>query len=168
MEIPRELRERLSFVTSLAVLVTVIGLPYIPDQYMVAYLAVAFVLLIDTVVKALNLRSVRDLSSALYSLAMALALFTFFPVLGSPLSQLFALLFIVDAVLKYIPGDQYIPFLNMPEDKFRHYFSAVVTTLLGLAIMFGVAPFNSVLLGFVLGLAVLIDGIVKLEYARIL
>jgi len=161
-----EARLRFSGVTSLLLALVMFGLPYVPAEYELLRILVTAVLLVDGIVKLLNIYLARPISSALYSFAMSVALLTFFKVFGTPLSELFAGIFIVDGVLKLIPGNQMV--LGKPEFYWRNLISAVVTILLGLSIMFGVELFGSMILGLIIGFAILVDGILKAEFLRIL
>ncbi len=161
-----EARLRFSGVTSLLLALVMFGLPYVPAEYEVLRYAVVAVLLLDGLVKLLNVELLRPITSAIYSLAMSVSLFTFFRVFGTPLSEFFAAIFLADAVLKLVPGNQVV--LGRPEFYWRNLVSAVVTILLGLSVMFGVELFGSVLVSLVVGFAILFDGILKAEFMRIL
>ena len=159
------LRYTFSAVTSASLALVLLLLPYVPPQYAVLHYIAVAVFLLDALVKLLDITSVRDYLSAAYSVVLALLLLTYFKLFGTPVSELAALLFLYDAYLKLRAGEQRTVF-GIPETKFRHVLSAIVTTMLGLGIMFDlVLPFS---LHFLLGLLVLVDGVVKLEYADIL
>jgi len=153
-----ELRYRFSGVTSLALALVFLLLPYDAGYTLLRYVA-AMVFLFDALVKFLDL-PYRELSSALYSFFLGISLATFFRVLGDPLSLFFGLFFMVDAALKLLGYRGY-------EYRARHVVSAVLTVLLGLSVMFGVLvvhPCVSLLFGFL----ITIDGLIKLEYLGIL
>lgn len=166
MNVSESIRNRLSALTSAVLVFVITSLPYIPPQYRLVYYFAIGIFTVDSIVKALDVKSLRSISSALYSFALAVSFMTFFQVLGTPLSQIFGILLILDAYLKLTPGTQYI--FGMPETRFRHLFSAIMTILVGASILFGVFPRGSPLLGFIAGSLILIDGIIKAEYVKLL
>ena len=154
-------RWRLSAVTSLAAALIAIWLylafPDYVDPFVSALAAIVF--LVDAFVKWNDLPQ-RRITTFLYSLANAALIFAGFRFAGEPWSTIFAFLWLVDAALK-IPGVD-----TKWEGKFRHIFSALMTTLLGLTLMFGIRIFGSTLLSLVLGWIVLYDAYVKWVYIK--
>lgn len=159
------LRYSFSAVTSLSLALVLSLLPYVPPQFELLHYVAIFVFVIDGIVKLFDIRWLRDYMSAIYSAVVAVLLFTYFKLFGTPVSEITALLFLYDAYLKVRAGEQRTVF-GIPETQFRHVFSAIVTTMLGLGVLFDLAlPYS---LHLLLGLLILIDGVIKLEYADIL
>lgn len=155
-------RWKFSAITSFAAFVVAIWLavtPGLPVQSMVAALSAA-VFLADAYIKWMRIDDLRSYSSLLFSFANAALIFAGFLFAGEPWSYVFAVLWILDGVLKY-PGID-----TRWEGRFRHIFSATNTTLLGLTLLFGVRVFGSTALCWVLGWAVLVDAYVKWQYLK--
>ena len=155
-------RLRQSGLVSLVLFFVLLFLPYVPPQYKLLHYAVLAVLLFDAFVKLLNIPELRIVSSAAYSFALAFVTATYFQVFGYPFSYLAALMFVIDGILKLIPGDQKILFID--EYKLRHFWSALVTVLLGLALMFSVLIIHPAL-SVLIGIFLVFDGVTKLSYA---
>ena len=159
------LRYRFSGLTSAALAVVLAFLPYVPQQFFYLHLAAIIVFLADALVKVFDIVEIRPYTSALYSVFLGLILLTYFKVFGTPISELTALLLFYDAYLKVREGNQRTIF-GVDERTFRHTLSAILTTFLGLGVLFGVGlPY---MLNVLLGLLLLVDGVLKLEYVRIL
>lgn len=161
-----DFRARFSAATSIILAIIFFGLPYVPPSFEWIRWVSILILLIDAVVKFFNVLEFREYVSAAYSMTMAISSLTFFKILGTPLSEAVAVLWMIDAIFKILPGSQQI--FGVDEYIFRHYFSAITTTITGLSTMFGIALFGSITYGFIAGLIILIDGVIKLEYANIL
>ena len=158
------LRYRLSGITSLALAVVLAFLPYVPEQYFWLNFLAVIVFLTDGTVKFLDMEQFRPYTSAAYSFTLAVLFLTYFKLFGTPLSEVFALLLVLDGILKLVPGNQMIG--GISESVYRHVLSAIVTLLIGLGIFFSVSlPFA---LNYILGLIVLADAMIKLEFANIL
>lgn len=156
-----EERWRLSAVSSFAAFMVAVWLalfvPYVNP--VVAWIA-AVIFAADAYVKWEDLREYRPYTSLLFSFANAALIFAGFLFAGEPWSYVFAVLWLIDAVLK-IPGVD-----TKWEGRFRHFFSALNTTLLGLSLLFGVRVFGSFILSLVLGWLVLADAYVKWVYLK--
>ena len=157
-----EARYKYSAITSLAAALIALWL-YIayrafvsPTVSLLAFLIFAA----DAYAKWVNDRSLRRITTVLFSLANAVLILAGFNYLGDPFSQVVALLWLVDFVLK-LPG------INTEwEGTFRHSFSAFMTIVFGLSILFSMRIFNSTLLSIVLGILVLGDAYVKINYVK--
>lgn len=154
-------RWRLSAVTSLAAALIAIWLYLAFPDYVNPGISLfaAVVFLVDAWAKWTD-SPFRRATTVLYSFANAALILAGFRFAGEPWSSIFAFLWFVDAVLK-LPGID-----TKWEGKFRHIFSALMTTLLGLTLMFGIRIFGSTLLSLVLGWIVLYDAYVKWVYIK--
>ncbi|HID09086.1 TPA: hypothetical protein EYP13_02555 [Candidatus Micrarchaeota archaeon] len=119
----------------------------------------AVVFLADAYVKWHDLPQ-RRITTMLFSFANAALIFAGFYFAGDPWSKVFAYLWVLDGILK-IPGID-----TKWEGRFRQVFSALMTTLLGLSLMFGIRLFGSTVLSVLVGWLVLYDAYVKWFYLK--
>lgn len=162
MEYSEEYRYRLSAVVSFAAAVVAFWLAFFLSEYVnqtVALIA-GLIFLADAYVKYTDNVELRPYTTTLYSFAWAALIFAGFQFVGQPWSNLFALLWVLDGILK-LPGVD-----TKWEGKFRHVLSALNTTLLGLTLLFSVRVFGSTFLSVLLGWVVLYDAYVKWSYIR--
>lgn len=122
-------------------------------------LLAAVVFFIDAYVKWKDLPQ-RRITTVLFSFANAALIFAGFQFAGQPWSTVFAFLWVLDGILK-LPGID-----TKWEGRFRHIFSALNTTLLGLTLLFGIRLFGSTILSVILGWLVLYDAWVKWIYLK--
>lgn len=157
-----EYRYRLSAVVSFAAAVVALWLAFFLPEYVnqMAALIAGLIFLADAYVKYTNDVNLRPYTTALYSFAWAALIFAGFQFVGQPWSNLFALLWVFDGILK-LPGID-----TNWEGKFRHVLSALNTTLLGLTLLFSVRVLGSTFLSVLLGWVVLYDAYVKWSYIR--
>lgn len=161
------LRHRASGITSAALAIVISLLPYVPPQFELVRAIVVAILSIDAVIKVFDVQSLREFFSALYSLALATSFLTFFHILGTPFSEFFAIFLIIDALYKFRVFKEQLQLGVVTFDtRTRHIISAFVTLILGLSVLFGLdLPLH---LNIVLGLAILFDSVMKLEYIGVL
>lgn len=162
MEYNAEYRYRLSSVVSFAAAVVAFWLAFFLPQYVNSAVALiaGLIFLLDAYVKYTHNEELRPYTTVLYSFAWAALIFAGFQFLGQPWSNLFALLWVLDGILK-LPGVD-----TKWEGKFRHILSALNTTFLGLAFLFSIRVFGSTLLSLLLGWIVLYDAYVKWVYIK--
>ena len=155
-------RFRYSAITSFAMALVAFWLYYSFPQYVnpTVSLLSGLVFLIDAYAKYVDDRSLRRVTTILFSFANAFLIFAGFKYVGDPFSDLVAFLWIIDGVLK-LPG------INTEwEGRFRHLFSAFMTMVAGLSLIFTYHVFGLGLLSLFLGIMVLGDAYVKFVYVR--